>query len=67
MTCKIRVLTETRNSSTSSTAIQIDGLWIMESLKVIDFANSADKKWLMNHMMWAFHNDRKVTATPESN
>lgn len=36
--------------------------------KNIDWKDSSDRKWLMNHMHWAMHNNRIVTITPlESN
>lgn len=39
-----------------------------ESKKVIDWANSSDKKWFMNHLLWAMNNGRRVTVEPaESN
>lgn len=34
----------------------------IESMKVIDWLNTSDKKWLMNHMHWAVHNDRDVNV-----
>lgn len=38
----------------------------LDSLKFINWSDSSDRKWLMNHMTWAFHNSRQVTITPES-
>lgn len=39
-----------------------------ESRKAIDWNNSSDRKWLMNHLMWAMNNGRRVTIEPtESN
>ena len=32
--------------------------------KTIRWDNSSDRKWFMNHMMWAMHNNRIVTVTP---
>lgn len=37
-----------------------------DSLKSIDWNNSSDRKWLVNHMHWALHNSRQVIITPES-
>lgn len=34
-----------------------------ESQKLIDWDNSSDRKWLMNHLHWAMHNVRRVTIT----
>jgi hypothetical protein len=39
-----------------------------DSSKTIDWKNSSDRKWLMNHMHWAMHNSRLVDLSPvESN
>lgn len=38
-----------------------------ESRKQIDWNDSSDRKWLMNHLHWAMNNDRLVTLSPESN
>lgn len=38
----------------------------LDSLKSIDWNNSSDRKWLVNHMHWALHNSRQVIITPES-
>lgn len=36
--------------------------------KLIDWNNSSDRKWLVNHLHWAMNNERNVTLTPmESN
>lgn len=36
--------------------------------KTIEWSDSSDKKWLMNHIHWAMHNARCVTLVPvESN
>ena len=34
--------------------------------KRIDWNNSSDRKWLVNHMHWAMHNDREVSIYRES-
>lgn len=37
-------------------------------VKMIDWNNSSDRKWLMNHLHWALHNGRQVQLAPtESN
>lgn len=38
-------------------------------IKHIDWGNSSDRKWLMNHLHWAVHNGKQVRITPlnESN
>ncbi len=41
--------------------------WEFESSKVIDHANSSDRKWLGAHCFWAARNGRRVTTYPESN
>lgn len=33
--------------------------------KDIDWRNSSDRKWLMNHMHWAMNNNQIVTLTPQ--
>lgn len=33
--------------------------------KTINWQDSSDRKWLMNHMHWAMHNNRTVTLIPE--
>lgn len=39
-----------------------------DSSKVINWNNSSDRKWLMNHLHWAMHNSRLVDLSPvESN
>lgn len=30
-------------------------------IKLIDWNDSSDRKWLMNHLHWAMHNEAKVT------
>lgn len=34
--------------------------------KRINWNNSSDRKWLVNHMHWAIHNDREVSIYRES-
>lgn len=34
--------------------------------KIIDWRNSSDRKWLMNHLHWAMNNKQLVALTPES-
>lgn len=41
--------------------------WVFESDKIIDHANSSDRKWLSSHCFWALRNDRRVTTTPIRN
>ena len=36
----------------------------VESTKVIDHANSSDRKWLGSHCFWAMRNNRQITTTP---
>lgn len=33
---------------------------------VINFNNSAKRRWLMNHMLWAMDNGYEVVCRPES-
>ena len=35
--------------------------------KAINWNDSSDRKWLMNHMHWAMNNSHGVTLAPESN
>ena len=35
--------------------------------KRIDWNNSSDRKWFMNHLHWAMCNDQTVIIHPESN
>jgi len=35
-----------------------------ESTKKIEWTNSSDRKWLMNHLHWAMNNDRFVGIRP---
>lgn len=37
---------------------------VEESQKVIDFNNTSDRKWLMNHQFWAMNNKRQVAIFP---
>lgn len=32
----------------------------VESVKIIDWKNSSDKKWFETHIRWAWHNFRAV-------
>jgi hypothetical protein len=32
--------------------------------KQIDWNDSSDRKWLMNHLHWAMNNERSVTLAP---
>lgn len=34
--------------------------------KKINWNDSSDRKWLMNHLHWAMTNDNSVTLTPAS-
>jgi hypothetical protein len=36
----------------------------LESSKIIDHANSSDRKWLGNHSFWALRNSRIVETRP---
>lgn len=36
-----------------------------EKEKLIDWTDSSDRKWLVNHLHWAVHNDREVTIRGE--
>lgn len=38
-----------------------------ESQKRIDFNNSSDRKWMMNHITWSLNNNRAIVLIPESN
>lgn len=62
MCCKISV--ETHKLISESGPAEC---WEFESIKVIDHANSSDRKWLTNHQFWAMRNKRRVTMYPESN
>lgn len=53
---KHRIAVETRIQSQGD---------VFESLKVIDFSNSSDRKWMMNHLTWAMNNDREVRIYPD--
>lgn len=37
----------------------------LEMAKTIDWNNSSDRKWFMNHMHWSIMNGRIVTVHPE--
>lgn len=37
-----------------------------ELAKTIDWNNSSDRKWLMNHLHWSVKNGRIVTLYPEN-
>ena len=37
----------------------------LDSQKSIDWNNSSDRKWLVNHLHWAMHNERQVTICPD--
>lgn len=39
--------------------------WEVESSKVFDWNNSSDRKWFVNHLHWAMHNNRKVDMFPQ--
>lgn len=41
--------------------------FVQMSTKAIDWTNSSDRRWLMNHLHWAMHNDNTVTLSPSSN
>ena len=66
MTCKIMVITEAKMSLLPN---DFTIAWAAESSKIIDHANSADRKWFGTHCFWAMRNNRKVTIypIPESN
>lgn len=36
------------------------------SRKDISWADSSDRKWLMNHLHWAMHNNQSVRLLPHS-
>ena len=38
-----------------------------ESNKRIDWNNSSDRKWFMNHLTWCLNNNRAVHIEPDSN
>ena len=60
---KIRVTTDVKTQNLNCASD-----WEQESWKIVDFASAADKKWFMNHMTWAVHNNRRVIIDPvESN
>ena len=62
---EVVVTTKVRNPSTNSTCLQIDGVWLVDSIKTVDWSDSSDRKWLMNHMHWAMNNDKSVQLTPD--
>lgn len=35
--------------------------------KRIEWSDSSDRKWLMNHLHWAMNNGVEITLSPESN
>jgi hypothetical protein len=37
-----------------------------EQSKEINWRNSSDRKWLMNHLHWAMHNNRAIELLPVS-
>lgn len=38
--------------------------FVEESSKIIDHADSNDRKWLGNHCFWAMRNSRRVITYP---
>lgn len=49
-------------------AKRLGGHYTPADYKTIDWGNSSDRKWLMNHLHWAINNARAVTIIgPESN
>lgn len=37
-----------------------------DSVKSIDWNNSSDRKWLVNHMHWALNNEHSLLVARES-
>lgn len=52
---KVKVLTTPLEAGASHT------------VKVIDWTDSSDRKWLTNHQHWAMNNGQAVMISPESN
>ena len=38
-----------------------------DGTKRIEWSNASDRKWLVNHLHWAMHNNKIVDLSPESN
>lgn len=60
MKCEIKVLTYRLDMLASPMSVAI----CLESEKIIDHADSSDRKWLGTHCYWAMRNGRKVVTYP---
>ncbi len=60
MRCEIKVLTYRLDMFASPLPVAI----CLESEKIINHADSSDRKWLGTHCYWAMRNGRKVVTYP---